>query len=91
MANAYGFLEVTGVTAAINALDIMCKTSGVELAAWERKWGGRLVTMIVQGEISAVKEAIEAAKVMGISAPVASGILANPHSEIIRLIKLEPV
>ena len=45
-----GFIEITGVVAAIDALDIMCKTSGVELATWERKLGGRLVTIIVRGD-----------------------------------------
>ena len=47
MSKAYGFIEITGVVAAINALDIMCKTADVELASWERKLGGRLVTIIV--------------------------------------------
>ena len=46
MSKAYGFIEITGVVAAINALDIMCKTADVELASWERKLGGRLVTLI---------------------------------------------
>ena len=46
MNKAYGFIEITGVVAAINALDIMCKTADVELASWERKLGGRLVTII---------------------------------------------
>ncbi len=54
MNKAYGFIEITGVVAAINALDIMCKTADVELASWERKLGGRLVTLIVQGDVSAV-------------------------------------
>ena len=49
MSKAYGFIEITGVVAAINALDIMCKTADVELASWERKLGGRLVTLIIQG------------------------------------------
>ena len=39
MSKAYGFIEITGVVAAINALDIMCKTADVELASWERKLG----------------------------------------------------
>ena len=47
MGKSYGFIEITGVVAAINALDIMCKTADVELASWERKLGGRLVTLIV--------------------------------------------
>ena len=51
MGKSYGFIEITGVVAAINALDIMCKTADVELASWERKLGGRLVTLIVQGDV----------------------------------------
>ena len=54
MSKAYGFIEITGVVAAINALDIMCKTADVELASWERRLGGRLVTLIVEGDVSAV-------------------------------------
>ena len=61
MSKAYGFIEITGVVAAINALDIMCKTADVELASWERKLGGRLVTIIVEGDVSAVTEAVNAA------------------------------
>ena len=48
MSKSYGFIEITGVVAAMDALDIMCKTADVELASWERKLGGRLVTLIVQ-------------------------------------------
>ena len=40
MNKAYGFIEITGVVAAMDALDIMCKTADVELASWERKLGG---------------------------------------------------
>ena len=46
MSKSYGFIEITGVVAAMDALDIMCKTADVELASWERKLGGRLVTII---------------------------------------------
>ncbi len=59
MSKAYGFFEITGVVAAIDALDIMCKTADVELASWERKLGGRLVTIIVQGDVSAVNRSSE--------------------------------
>ena len=86
MANAYGFIEISGVTAAVTALDIMCKTSDSQLVTWERKWGGRLVTIIIKGEVAAVKEAIEAARSNGITELTASGVLPNPHPEIIRLI-----
>ena len=61
MNKSYGFIEITGVVAALDALDIMCKTADVEIASWERKLGGRLVTIIIQGDVAAVTEAIEAA------------------------------
>ena len=38
-----GLIEVSGVTAAIDCLDIMCKSADVEFVTWERKLGGRLV------------------------------------------------
>ena len=50
MGNALGFIEISGVVAAVDALDIMCKTADVELVTWERKLGGRLVTLIVRGK-----------------------------------------
>lgn len=88
MGKSYGFVEITGVAAAVDALDIMCKTSDVKLATWERKLGGRLVTIVIEGDIAAVNEAVEAAKKMAIKKPAASGIIANPHEEIVRLVKL---
>ena len=83
-----GFIEISGVVAAVDALDIMCKTSGVELATWERKLGGRLVTIIVRGDVAAVTEAVETAGKKAIKKPVASGVIANPHEEIVRLVEL---
>ena len=45
-----GLVEVPSVTAAIDVLDIMCKTADVHFVTWEKKLGGRLVTVVVQGE-----------------------------------------
>lgn len=88
MGKSLGFIEITGVTAAVDALDIMCKTADVELATWERKLGGRLVTIIVEGTVSAVTEAVEAVKLNAIKRPVISGVIASPHEEIVRLVNL---
>ena len=57
---SYGLIEVSGVVAAIDSLDAMCKAAEVELVTWERKLGGRLVTIIVEGTVSDVKAAVEA-------------------------------
>ena len=88
MSKAYGFIEITGVVAAINALDIMCKTADVELASWERKLGGRLVTIIVEGDVAAVTEAIEAAVAHAIKKPASYAVIARPHEEIVKLVEL---
>ena len=85
---ALGFVEISGVTAAIDALDIMCKAADVEFVTWERKLGGRLVTIIVTGSISAVTAAVENADAMAIKKPVATAIIANPHEETKRLVEL---
>ena len=88
MSKSYGFIEITGVVAAMDALDIMCKTADVELASWERKLGGRLVTLIVQGDVSAVTAAVNAAVEQAIKKPASYAVIANPHEEIVKLVEL---
>ncbi len=83
-----GFIEVSGVTAGVDALDIMCKSADVELVTWERKMGGRLVTIIVQGDVSAVTAAVDNAAARAIKKPVASLVIANPHEETMRIVNL---
>ena len=88
MEKSLGFIEISGVTAAIDALDIMCKTAVVELVTWDRKLGVRFVTLIVKGSVSAVTEAVEAAAAHAIKKPVAKAVIANPHPETERLVAL---
>ena len=83
-----GFVEVSGTAAAIDALDIMCKSASVELLSWERKLGGRLVTLIVTGEVSAVKAAVENATEHCIKKPCSTVVIARPHPETVRLAQL---
>ena len=88
MSKAYGFIEITGVVAAMDALDIMCKAANVTLATWERKLGGRLVTLVIEGDVSAVRQAIEAGSSNAIKKPAAMGVIPNPHPEIVRMVAL---
>lgn len=83
-----GLIEVSGVTAAIDCLDIMCKSADVQLVTWERKLGGRLVTVVVEGDVSAVTAAVENAVAGGLKKPVAHAVIASPHSETRRLLAL---
>lgn len=88
MSKAYGFIEISGVVAALDALDIMCKAANVTLSTWERKLGGRLVTIVVEGDVSAVRQAVDAGSTQGIRKPAASGVISNPHPEIVRIVEL---
>ena len=71
MGKAYGFIEIPSTSAAITAIDIMLKTADVEFVTWEKKLGGRLVTIVIQGSVSAVTEAVEAASAKSIKEIVA--------------------
>ena len=83
-----GLVEVSGVTAGIDCLDIMCKAANVDFVTWERKLGGRLVTIIVQGDVSAVTAAVENAVAGAIIKPVAHAVIASPHEETMRMVNL---
>ncbi|MBQ7679657.1 MAG: BMC domain-containing protein [Butyrivibrio sp.] len=85
---AYGFVEISGVVAAIDALDIMCKAADVQLATWERKLGGRLVTLVIEGDIESVKTAVEAGTTQGLRKAAASGVIPAPHEEIRRIVAI---
>ena len=83
-----GFVEVSGVVAAVDALDIMCKSADVSLVSWERKLGGRLVTLIITGSVSAVQAAVDNAIAGCIKKPCSTAVIANPHPETVRLAEL---
>ena len=85
---ALGFIEVSGVVAAVDALDVMCKSSNVEFVTWERKLGGRMVTVVITGTVSDVTEAVETAKANAVAPVWASNVIANPHDETVRMVEL---
>ena len=62
---ALGMVETRGLTAAIEAADQMCKAANVALVGTE-KIGSGLVTVMVRGDVGAVKSAVESG-----SAPIA--------------------
>jgi len=86
--NALGFIEMPNLTDAVEALDIMLKTANIRFVAWEKKLGGRLVTTIVEGEVAAVTEAVEAAEHGNCGRIVASAVIANPHAETWKMVQI---
>jgi len=80
-----GIVELPNLTDAISVLDAMLKSAGVEFVTWERKLGGRLVTLIVSGGAADVREAVEAARRAGVRI-AAWVVIPNPHPETWRMI-----
>ena len=56
---ALGMVETRGLVAAIEAADAMCKAANVSLVGTE-KIGSGLVTVMVRGDVGAVKSSVEA-------------------------------
>ena len=81
-----GFVELPHLCDAINTLDVMLKAASVKFVTWEKKLGGRLVTMIISGSVSNVTAAVDAAKQAGNIK--ASLVIAAPHPETLRMVNL---
>ena len=59
MNNALGLVETKGLVGAIEAADAMVKSANVQLVGYE-KIGSGLVTVMVRGDVGAVKAAVDA-------------------------------
>ena len=59
MSEALGLIETKGLVGAIEAADAMVKAASVTIASYE-KIGFGLVTVMVRGDVGAVKAAVDA-------------------------------
>ncbi len=84
---ALGFIETQGFTAAFAAIDAACKAANVEVVGKE-KLGGGYVTIVLKGDVAAVKAAIDAGvpEVEGLGKLVASYVIARPSQAVLRLL-----
>lgn len=80
---ALGMIETRGLTASIEAADAMLKSADVELVGTE-KIGSGLVTVMVQGDVGAVKAATEAGQEAAsrIGELVAAHVIPRPHTSV---------
>jgi microcompartment protein CcmL/EutN len=84
---ALGILETQGLTAILEATDVMLKSANITLVGKE-KIGAAYVTVIVRGDVAAVTAAIEAgSKAVGpLGKLVAAHVIARPHEELAALL-----
>ena len=80
---ALGMVETRGLTAAIDAADAMTKAAEVTLVGTE-KIGSGLVTVLVRGDVGAVKAAVEAGESAAskLGELVATHVIPRPHTDV---------
>ena len=81
--NALGMIETKGLVAAIEAADAMVKAANVSLTG-KVLVGGGLVTVMVRGDVGAVKAATDAgaAAAERIGELVSVHVIPRPHSDV---------
>ena len=78
---ALGMIETRGVVPAIEAADAMVKAANVTIIG-HVKAGGGLVSVLVRGEVGAVKAATDAVATNKVGELVAVHVIPRPDSEI---------
>ena len=80
---ALGLIETRGLVGAIEAADAMVKAANVTLIGKEQVGGG-LVTVMVRGDVGAVKAATEAgeAAAKAVGELVSVHVIPRPHAEV---------
>ena len=81
--NALGMVETRGLVAAIEAADAMVKSANVQLVGKEQVGGG-LVTVMVRGDVGAVKAATDAgaAAAEKVGELISVHVSPRPHTEV---------
>ena len=84
---ALGMVETRGLVAAIEAADAMVKAAQVVLIGTE-KIGSGLVTVMVRGDVGAVKAAVEAgaANASKLGELVATHVIPRPHQDVEKIL-----
>ena len=84
---ALGMVETRGLTAAIEAADTMVKAAEVVLIGTE-KIGSGLVTVMVRGDVGAVKAAVEsgAASAARLGALVATHVIPRTPGDVEKIL-----
>lgn len=79
---ALGMIETKGLISAIEAADAMAKSANVVVKGYERIGSG-LVTVMIRGDVGAVKAAIDAgaAAANNVGQVVSVHVIPRPHAD----------
>ena len=84
---ALGMIETRGLVASIEAADAMVKAANVVLIGTE-KIGSGLVTVMIRGDVGAVKAATEAGAnaAQGLGELIAVHVIPRPHTDVEKIL-----
>jgi ethanolamine utilization protein EutM len=85
MSNAIGFVETKGYVAAFAAADAMVKAANVTIIGREQVGAG-LVSILVQGDVGAVKAATEAGSEAAsqVGQVISVHVIPRPHPDVVK-------
>ena len=81
--DALGMVETKGLVGAIEAADAMVKAANVSLVGYE-KIGSGLVTVMVRGDVGAVKASVDAGAAVG--EVVSVHVIPRPHTDVEKIL-----
>lgn len=84
---ALGMVETRGLVASIEAADAMVKSANVQLIGTE-KIGSGLVSVMVRGDVGAVKSAVEAGSNAAghLGEVIAVHVIPRPHADVEKIL-----
>ena len=84
---ALGMIETKGLVGSVEAADAMCKAANVIFIGYE-KIGSGLVTVMVRGDVGAVKAAVDAgcATTTKIGEVVSTHVIPRPHTDVEKIL-----
>ncbi|MCI8672810.1 MAG: propanediol utilization microcompartment protein PduA [Lachnospiraceae bacterium] len=87
MGEALGMIETKGLVGAIEAADAMTKSANVTLIGYE-KIGSGLVTVMVRGDVGAVKASVDAgaAAAEKVGEIVSQHVIPRPHTDVEKIL-----
>ena len=87
MGEALGMIETKGLVGAIEAADAMTKSANVTLIGYE-KIGSGLVTVMVRGDVGAVKASVDAgaAAAEKVGEIVSQHVSPRPHTDVEKIL-----
>jgi ethanolamine utilization protein EutM len=84
---ALGMIETRGMVSLVEATDAGLKAANVTYGGWKQVGGG-LVTVVLEGDVAAVKAAVDAgaAAAAKVGEVVSVDVIARPHSDVARVL-----